>query len=239
MSAAFVLILHSACTPTPAENTDSSADSGTDTAADTGTDTAGLKEPNFEDDVYEVYDESCSDCHEGWGGRDESDVYDFLLTQDSRGLRFVVPGDRAQSLLYSKVASETPLDDNARMPNETFRVEPADLARLSTWIAAGAANDAEWDEIQSAIWKRGLCSSCHGDWGKTATAVLNSLLTIEKNAYWLVDPGDPELSLLYLKLSLTDPPVGAQMPVQIGYLTDEQIERLGLWIDAGAEPTAE
>ena len=47
-----------------------------------------------------------------------------------------------------------------------------------------------------------------------------------------VVPGQPEMSLLYLKL-MSPPPCGDQMPVA-QLLTADQIEQIRLWIAAGA-----
>jgi hypothetical protein len=47
-----------------------------------------------------------------------------------------------------------------------------------------------------------------------------------------VVPGEPEMSLLYLKL-FDPPPCGDRMPVA-QLLTTEQIEQIRLWIEAGA-----
>lgn len=234
MAVLLLVVWTLACTDTVCDVADSGSPS--DTATDSTLDSAASGGPNFVNDVYDVYDENCAECHEDWGDRDESDVYDFLLTEEDGGFRLVVPGDRANSLLYSKVASEIPLDDKARMPVQTFLIESAELTGLAAWIDSGAADDEQWQQLQPNIWNRGHCKSCHDDWGTSRTDILDSLLTIKKNAYWLVDPGEAELSLLYLKLSSSDPPVGAQMPVQYDYLSADQIERIGLWIDAGAPP---
>jgi hypothetical protein len=48
-----------------------------------------------------------------------------------------------------------------------------------------------------------------------------------------VVPGDPDASLMYQKL-LPNPPCGARMP-GVGALTDDDIERIGAWIEDGAQ----
>jgi hypothetical protein len=51
-----------------------------------------------------------------------------------------------------------------------------------------------------------------------------------------VDPGHPESSLLYLKI--TSPPCGSKMPLVYaglsGNLDPRQIDQIGRWIEAGA-----
>jgi len=50
-----------------------------------------------------------------------------------------------------------------------------------------------------------------------------------------VDPGNPDASLLYLKI--TNPPCGSKMPLSYGTsgsLDPLQIAQIGAWIEAGA-----
>lgn len=50
----------------------------------------------------------------------------------------------------------------------------------------------------------------------------------------LVVPGDPEHSLVYLKVTMTQPPCGKQMPMGGAPLPADQVEMLRAWIAAGA-----
>lgn len=58
-----------------------------------------------------------------------------------------------------------------------------------------------------------------------------------QNPNWkLVTPGNPETSLLYLKISSDSPPVGKRMPWDQGPAPNaEQTESIRLWIAQGAE----
>ncbi|MCG3127487.1 MAG: hypothetical protein CHACPFDD_02347 [Phycisphaerae bacterium] len=49
-----------------------------------------------------------------------------------------------------------------------------------------------------------------------------------------VAPGKPDESLLYLKVSLDDPPIGQRMPYGCGRLHDDQLEAIRRWIADGA-----
>ncbi len=50
----------------------------------------------------------------------------------------------------------------------------------------------------------------------------------------LVIPGDPENSMLYLKVSMTKPPCGERMPFSNVVLPASEIELIRAWIAAGA-----
>lgn len=49
-----------------------------------------------------------------------------------------------------------------------------------------------------------------------------------------VIPGDPENSILYLKISRDDPPIGVRMPFERNPLDENQIETIRRWIAEGA-----
>jgi len=56
-----------------------------------------------------------------------------------------------------------------------------------------------------------------------------------QDASWtLVVPGDAASSLLFLKVSSDEPPVGERMPQVGGALADDEIELIRAWIDCGA-----
>jgi hypothetical protein len=49
-----------------------------------------------------------------------------------------------------------------------------------------------------------------------------------------VVPGDPDASLLYQKVAMTEPPCGKRMPTFASPLPAEEIEMIRAWIAAGA-----
>jgi hypothetical protein len=49
-----------------------------------------------------------------------------------------------------------------------------------------------------------------------------------------VVPGDPEHSLVFLKVSMAKPPCGARMPFHGDPLTAEQVDLIRAWIEGGA-----
>jgi mono/diheme cytochrome c family protein len=219
-------------------DTDADSDTDSDTDADSDTDTDTDTEPDvptFSDDVFPVYATTCGDCHAWWGGPGDPDtVYDTLLSGGPDGIPFVVPGDRANSWMYDKIANMAPADGKARMPIATELVDAATLSTLSDWITAGANEDGTWRTLFSQLWMDRHCHNCHDEWGQDSHTVLGNLLTITEDGYPLVDPGNPDNSYIYLKVATDTPPFGNQMPKTFAYLTDVQIDAIGQWIDLGA-----
>jgi hypothetical protein len=214
-------------------DTDADSDTDSDTDADTDTDTDADTGPSFSGDVYPVYRTYCGDCHESWGGYDASRVYTTLL-EGELGEPFVVPGDRAGSWMYDKIANDRPADGKDRMPVATELVDDATLGRMRDWITAGANDDATWQGLFFPVWYDRHCHNCHEEWGEDSHTVLANLLMIEDGAYPLIDPGNPDNSLVYLKIASDTPPWGERMPIRYDYLDAHTIERIGQWIDAGA-----
>ena len=66
---------------------------------------ASPEEPNFQDDVFPLFDQSCNSCHnpdKAKGGLDLSSMPGLLAGGSSGDV--VVPGDGANSYLYKLVA---------------------------------------------------------------------------------------------------------------------------------------
>jgi hypothetical protein len=91
------------------------------------------------------------------------------------------------------------------------------------------------------------CTSCHSEGGLaendvplrlTADRAYNAIVnqTSSQDASWtIVTPGDPAASLLYQKISQTNPPVGSRMPLNAGVVAAADQELIRLWIEQGAE----
>ncbi len=92
-----------------------------------------------------------------------------------------------------------------------------------------------------------VCAGCHSPGGaamlagipmdlRSATAyddVVNQP-SVQDPTWTLVVPGDAESSLLFLKVSMDDPPIGDRMPRFAPPLSAAQIEAIRDWIDQGA-----
>lgn len=82
----------------------------------------------------------CHNCHEDWGGQDAEGVLAYLTTHSESDMALIKPGDSAASLLYLKVASDTPPFGD-RMPLEFAKLDAATVESIGSWIDAGALND--------------------------------------------------------------------------------------------------
>ena len=65
-------------------------------------------------------------------------------------------------------------------------------------------------------------------------AMLVNQASSQDAAHTLVVPSDSSTSLLFLKVSSNDPPVGATMPFIGGRLSSEELALMRDWIDQGA-----
>lgn len=87
----------------------------------------------------------------------------------------------------------------------------------------------------------GYCSGCHPPnqgMNLTAGQVYANIVNVrsqEDSALLRVHPGDPSASYLYLKVSESRPPIGGQMPLNGGPLTNDQLTTLRVWILQGAK----
>ena len=91
------------------------------------------------------------------------------------------------------------------------------------------------------------CINCHAPGGfaqmqgipwdyreDTAFEDLIDQLSSQDETLTLVVPGDPNASLLFLKVSSASPPVGSMMPLGGPPLNDSEIEHIRVWIEQGA-----
>lgn len=99
-------------------------------------------------------------------------------------------------------------------------------------------------DIQEIFNRRGCTASqCHGvspgqaSLNLSAGAAYGDLVNVpsSQDASWIrVVPGDASASLLYLKVSQANPPVGARMPQGLSPLDTIDQHNIRNWIDAGA-----
>jgi hypothetical protein len=131
----------------------------------------------------------------------------------------------------------------------------ADVAASSGTDAAGAAASGNLSFAKDVYERviRARCAQCHSDAPSFGgLAMFPGAITAYTNLVGMpsggeatykcrdcgllrVQPGAPERSLLYLKLTL--PPCGSKMPpAAFGQVTAEQVEMVRLWIAQGAAP---
>jgi hypothetical protein len=132
------------------------------------------------------------------------------------------------------------------------------LGALSTVGCGGGStatedSGAKFSEIYPLLFPAGTAAKCNFCHSMNASNVSNGKLSMgmDKDAAYaalvgkssvsamcegaeLVVPGQPEMSLLYQKVSGT-PPCGSRMPLGAGALPDNQVEMIRSWIAAGAK----
>jgi hypothetical protein len=103
---------------------------------------------------------------------------------------------------------------------------------------------AVWDEILSPRCALPFCHGGSGDYLQLSSKEIGYSSLVGTPAagpdcgatgLLRVDPGDPDASLLYLKV--TSPPCGSKMPIEYGapeYLDSRQTTQIHDWIGAGA-----
>ena len=98
------------------------------------------------DEVLEPQGCTADRCHGGLGLKladklaGHASLMGDLGVGACAGMKFVVPGQPDQSLLYRKVVDEMP-PCGARMPLSLAPLKPEELTQIRTWIELGAPND--------------------------------------------------------------------------------------------------
>jgi hypothetical protein len=99
---------------------------------------AGATREGFDDGFWTTWQHHrCAECHEDLGGAYEEAVYDSLTTMSYAQWDLVAPGSRNDSLLYLKVATDSP-PVGARMPLTFDYLDGDRIARVRAWIEQGA-----------------------------------------------------------------------------------------------------
>ena len=122
------------------------------------------------------------------------------------------------------------------MPLQLTNVAQGDIDALRTWIENGALNDDEFDRTMWRIYDNYACDDCHSDWANHGDhdGLYASVTTLVEDGYPLIDPGDPDNSYIYLKISSDSPPRGGRMPMLIPPLEASEVADIAAWITAGA-----
>jgi hypothetical protein len=179
---------------------DADADADADTDADTDSDVPGT----WSADVLPLYVANCQDCHTVWGSSAEpSLLLENLLTIEVSEWRLVTPGEPELSAYYMKLTESPPYGD--QMPVQLAFFSESELAALSNWITDGAPEDDAFIDLVMDPYYDLRCYRCHPSWEQGG--LYDNLLSFEGVGIPYVDPGNPENSLLLLKLS-EDPLMG-------------------------------
>jgi hypothetical protein len=171
--------------------------------------------------------------------------------------RNVEPFEPENSFLIDKLTGMLPANGHggSAMP---LQVEPLDEDQVDTleaWVSNGAQNDATFasqvrpifgDENDASSFFSGRCVFCHYEGTPNPPDLTNPFGPnglVNVNARYRADmvrvkPGDPEESLLILKVRATSPDsdIGNQMPYSYNPLTATQLGIVRQWIAEGARP---
>ena len=207
----------------------------------------GADVPNFSQDIYPIFEESCAgSCHlEKQRGDWSMESYEAVMTSGKNAPN-IIPGDPDKSLLAQKLQNTQEI--GKQMPlKELLPQDQIDL--ILEWIKAGAPQDpvgsAQPPVEQSGgdspsfaqdiypIFEESCAGRCHlekqrGDWSMES---YETVMTSGENAPNII-PGDPDKSLLAQKLQNTQE-IGKQMPLK-ELLPQDQIDLILEWIRAGA-----
>ena len=159
-------------------------------------------------------------------------LIDVLLTNFTNQLADTLSGDE-----------NPPPDDGADQNGDDTNDEPTDNG--DGQIIDPGQSGFFTSDVQPILNAR--CINCHSPgafaqmqgipWDfreDTAFGDLINQVSSQDEALTLVVPGDPNASLLFLKVSSQSPPVGGMMPLGGPPLTDIEIELIRVWIEQGA-----
>ena len=215
-------------------------------------------------DVAPIFKDRCTDCHHQGVTNipniaDPFDPSNGLITfpntwneshQDTPELN-VVPGDPSNSFLVQKI-SDPDIEAGEPMPWSPDRVTTQEAADLRQWVTLGALNDAFYQSNVRRIFGTpgalgapgGKCSYCHHPDGIAPNLSdpfdpVNGVVNVAADAegWTRVIPGDPDSSLLIVKVEATEPIADAGDPMPKAYprLTADEIQTVTQWILEGAQ----
>jgi hypothetical protein len=203
---------------------------------DTDSDTDGSTDL-FRNVVVPMFEEKCEDCHFYWGSSDDPDrLWSNMVESEEHDL--VEAGDPSESMFYTKMLDTDHADfpEGSRMPLASLSVSFEKLETLAAWIEDGAKESGfeAYTEIHNE--QRYHCFICHGYFGvSTESDLYDYFMETEVDGHPMLVPGEPESSLVYLKVAGGEVPVGEPMPLNRPYVEDSVLAEIKAWIKAGAE----
>ncbi|MEX2261292.1 MAG: PSD1 and planctomycete cytochrome C domain-containing protein [Bryobacteraceae bacterium] len=203
----------------------------------------GSDPPRFESHILPILQARCTPCH------DEKVKQAGLLVTDRDQLikggktgAALVPGKPVESLLLSVVSS-------GKMPLGGKKLTGSEIDLIRSWIEAGALRRGETATARTVTESEALtsilgakCFVCHGRRTRQAGLDLRtraSILKGGKSGPALV-LGKPEESLIVKRIvTQSMPPPNLQEQFSVRGVTSDELERLQLWIAAGAPQDTE
>lgn len=216
---------------------------------------------SFVRDLAPVFERNCSLCHHATSaiGYDFTSIFDpdkgIVMRENSwfpNGSLYefvVVPGKPEESSIVAKVSDADLVHDTDGdpMPLAIDYLTQTQLLSIETWIEDGANNDTFFVDNVAPIFGTevslrrvsGKCTWCHYPGSPTGMSVLDvfdpdtGMVNAQSNSGGtIVIPGDPENSVLMTRLRGNKG--GAQMPLHLPRLSDEEVQVMKEWITEGA-----
>jgi hypothetical protein len=171
--------------------------------------------------------------------------------------RNVTPFEPENSFLMNKLTGDLPVDGNggSSMPLQPRPLTPEQIAVLEQWIVDGAQPGPFFDANVRRIfgspdsvvdYAAGRCICCHYEGSPNPLDLSdpfgpNGLVGVNatyRAGMQRVAPGDPEQSLLMIKVTAMESTsdYGAPMPYSFTKLTTAQVDIVRQWILEGARP---
>jgi hypothetical protein len=236
---------------------------GTGGSSGTTTNTTGSGMFSYSANIAPIFKDHCNDCHHQ-AVENIPNIADPF--NPSNGLLVfpntwfeqypntpamnVVPGDPEQSFLMNKIADMS-VQAGDFMPWSPARVTQEEIAALRQWVSDGALNDTFYQQsVQPIFGTAGLlgapggkCNYCHHASGILPNLSdpfdpINGVVGIAAaiRPYTRVVPGDPDNSLLIIKVEATEVGLhGEPMPMVYPPLTTAEVDAVRQWVIEGAQ----
>jgi hypothetical protein len=204
--------------------------------------------PDLEAQVKEIFEESCTACHDS----SSDDVVlegslDHLRADSSAGIPLVKPGDPDGSYLYQKMMGADGIKGDA-MPMGEDPLAQEQLEVVRDWITSletaaepkpakePVGGDVDHESMVRAIFEDS-CTGCHDEGSDTVALAgsLDHLRGASSAGVSYVVPGDPDGSYLYQKLVGAEGIKGSSMPMGEDPLPEELLQEVHDWISAMPE----
>ena len=202
----------------------------------------GKKHYNFDDIKFILDKNDCGKCHYTGSYQDlwTYDTYENITTKSSCGSDIIVHGKSSESLLIDKL-NGGPTNCGNAMPLGAKMISDADLLAIESWIDIGAPEKCipVFDNIKEIL-TINKCNTCHinsdswtfGDYASIFIKPANSSCNDEELIKYRADE-----SLLFKKIS-NEKVCGLPMLVDGNPMSDEDIDHVRDWINAGAPESA-
>lgn len=242
----------------PGDTTETGAPPG---PTDTGEGPTEPLPPSYARDVAPIFGRLCVACHYpgSAGDYDLTDPFDPVSGFVGRPNSWVPngadetvlidPGNPDNSFLLLKIEEEVldPKVDGSPMPYLPQVFSEAEIGLVEDWIRRGATDDAGFRADVAPLFgtevtfrsASGRCTWCHYPGAPNGLSVIDPFDPTEgmvgrasRFGGLIVDPGDPEASVLIGKLRGTAP--GDRMPQHLRRVEPDEVAAIRDWIARGA-----